>query len=122
MVGDGINDAVALSTADISISISGASDIALDCADVILTNKSIGGINSLIRQSKKSLRVIKENLFFAFLYNSLMIPIAAGAFISVGVSINPMIAAFAMVMSSICVSINSLRLFKRRRKNDIQKN
>lgn len=119
MVGDGINDAVALSSADISISISGSSDIALDCADVILTHPSISGIDLLIERSRKTLRIIKENLFFAFLYNSLMIPIAAGMLISLGVSINPMIAAFAMVMSSLCVSLNSLRLFKRRRKNDI---
>jgi P-type E1-E2 ATPase len=115
MVGDGINDAVALSNADISISISGATDIAMDCSDVILTRASIDGISKLIKASKRTLRIVKENLFFAFLYNSLMIPIAAGALLSVGVAINPMIASLAMVLSSICVSLNSLRLLKRRK-------
>lgn len=115
MVGDGINDAVALTCADLSISIHGATDIAMDCSDVILTHASIDGISKLIKSSKRTLRIIKENLFFAFLYNSLMIPIAAGALLSVGVAINPMIASLAMVLSSICVSLNSLRLIKRRK-------
>ena len=115
MIGDGINDAVALTCADLSISIHGATDIAMDCSDVILTHASIDGISKLIKASKRTLRVVKENLFFAFLYNSLMIPIAAGALLSVGVAINPMIASLAMVLSSICVSLNSLRLLKRRK-------
>jgi Cu+-exporting ATPase len=115
MVGDGINDAVALTCADLSISIHGATDIAMDCSDVILTHASIDGISKLIKSSKRTLRIIKENLFFAFLYNSLMIQIAAGALLSVGVAINPMIASLAMVLSSICVSLNSLRLIKRRK-------
>ena len=121
MVGDGINDAIALSYADISVSMHGATDIAMDCSDVILTHSSIDGITTLIKSSKKTLQVIKENLFFAFLYNSLMIPIAAGVLLSIGITINPMIASLAMVLSSLCVSINSLRLTKRRNKNDIQK-
>ena len=115
MVGDGINDAIALSTADISVSIKGASDIAMDCADVILTGADIGGISSLIRSSEKTLKIIKQNLFLAFLYNSLMIPIAAGALLPIGVSINPMIASLAMVLSGLSVSLNSLRLIKRRK-------
>ena len=115
MVGDGINDAVALTCADLSISIHGATDIAMDCSDVILTRSSIDGISGLIKSSKRTLKIIKENLFFAFLYNSLMIPIAAGALLSLGVTINPMIASLAMVLSSVCVSLNSLRLIKRRK-------
>lgn len=115
MVGDGINDAIALSTADISVSIKGASDIAMDCADVILTGADIGGIASLIRSSEKTLKIIKQNLFLAFLYNSLMIPIAAGALLPIGISINPMIASLAMVLSGLSVSLNSLRLIKRRK-------
>ncbi len=122
MVGDGINDAIALSSSHISISIHGATDIAMDCSDVILTRSSLGGITELISRSHKTLKIIKENLFFAFLYNSLMIPIAAGALIPLGIAISPMIASIAMVLSSVCVSLNSLRLFKRRNKNDIQKN
>ena len=116
MVGDGINDAVALSCADISISLHGATDIAMDCSDVIITRSSFDGISTIIKTSKRTLRIIKENLFFAFLYNSLMIPIAAGALMALNVTVSPMIASIAMVMSSICVSANSLRLMSNKRR------
>ena len=115
IVGDGINDAVALSNADISISISGATDIAMDCADVIFTISELCGISQLISTGEKTLKIIKHNLFFAFLYNTLMIPIAAGALLFAGISISPMIASLAMVLSGLSVSMNSLRLIKRRK-------
>lgn len=113
MAGDGINDSVALSCADIGISMHGATDIAMDCSDVIMTHFSPDGIAKLINTGKRTLKVIKQNLFFAFIYNSLMIPIAAGALIAVNIKINPMIASLAMVLSSLCVSLNSLRLSKK---------
>ncbi len=115
MIGDGINDAIALSSADISVSLRGATDIAMDCADVIFTRSDASGLSQLINTSEKTLKIIKQNLFFAFLYNLLMIPIAAGALLSVGLSISPMIASLAMVLSGFSVSMNSLRLIKRRK-------
>jgi cation transport ATPase len=84
-----------------------------------MTHSTFNGISTLVRSGKRTLRIIKENLFFAFLYNSLMIPIAAGALLAVGIAVNPMIASAAMVLSSLCVSLNSLRLSKKEKKNDI---
>lgn len=110
MCGDGINDSPALACADIGISINSGTDIAMDSADVLLTKNDLSSIINLIEISKKTVRNIKQNLFWAFFYNSLMIPIAIGALSPIGISINPMIASFSMVLSSIAVILNTLRL------------
>lgn len=110
MVGDGINDAPALTKASIAISINEGTDIALDSADVILMNNDINNILDLIKISKKAYKIIKQNLFWSFLYNVCMIPIASGVFASFGFVLSPMIGSIAMVISSITVVLNSLRL------------
>ena len=110
MCGDGINDSPAITLADVGVSINSGSDIAMDSSDVILTRNDLNSINNLINISKKTIRNIKQNLFWAFLYNILMIPIAMGLFKRVGFSINPMIASLAIVISSLTVVINTLRL------------
>ena len=112
MVGDGINDAPSLSLADIAISISSGTDIATDTADVILMNNNLMKILDLIKLSKVTLKNIKQNLFWAFLYNSCMIPIAMGIFSKIGLEINPMIACVSMILSSLFVIFNALRLKK----------
>ena len=110
MCGDGINDSPALATADIGVSIKSGTDIAMDSADVILTRNNLDSIVKLINISKRTIRIIKQNLFWAFFYNSLMIPIAIGLLKPLGISINPMLASLAMVYSSITVILNTLRL------------
>ena len=110
MCGDGINDSPALATADIGISINSGTDIAMDSSDVILTKNNLVSILNLIKISKKTVGNIKQNLFWAFFYNILMIPIAMGLFARFGISINPMIASLAMMFSSITVILNALRL------------
>ena len=110
MCGDGINDSPALATSDIGISINSGTDIAMDSSNVILTNNNLTSIVNLINISKKTIRNIKQNLFWAFFYNCLMIPIAMGEFKTIGISITPMIASLAMVFSSITVILNTLRL------------
>lgn len=112
MCGDGINDSPALATADIGVSINSGTDIAADSSDVIFTNNDLKNIVNLINISKKTIRNIKQNLFWAFFYNALMIPIAIGVLKPIGISINPMIASVAMVLSSITVILNALRLKK----------
>ena len=112
MCGDGINDSPALTTADIGVSVKSGTDIAIDSSDVILTKNDLNSIIRLINISKKTIRNIKQNLFWAFFYNSLMIPIAVGILRPIGITINPMIASFAMVFSSITVILNALRLKK----------
>ena len=110
MCGDGINDSPALATADIGVSIKSGTDIAMDSADVILTKNDLESIIKLINISKNTIKIIKENLFWAFFYNTLMIPIAMGILKPIGISINPMIASLAMVLSSLTVIANTLRL------------
>ena len=110
MCGDGINDSPALANADIGISVNSGTDIAMDSSEVILTNNDLNSIIKLINISKKTIKNIKQNLFWAFFYNCLMIPIAIGILKPIGISINPMIASVAMVLSSITVIINALRL------------
>ena len=110
MCGDGINDSPALATANIGVSVNSGTDIAMDSSDVILTKNNLISIINLITISKKTVRNIKQNLFWAFFYNCLMIPIAMGLFVNFGISINPMIASIAMMFSSITVILNALRL------------
>mgnify|MGYP001089219216 CR=1 FL=1 len=110
MCGDGINDSVSLVKADIGVSVSSGTDIAMDSAQVVIMNDNLDRINDLIRISFKTIRNISGNLFWAFFYNICMIPIAMGVFVGLGVSMNPMLAALAMVFSSLFVVLNALRL------------
>lgn len=112
MCGDGINDSPALATADIGVSVKSGTDIAIDSSSVILTRNDLNGIIKLIDISKKTIKVVKQNLFWAFFYNVLMIPIAIGFLKPIGISITPMVASIAMVFSSLTVILNTLRLNK----------